>query len=157
MQLLSGGQRAVAIFEAAKGAVVLLVGFGLLSLAHRDVQQLAERLVLHTHLNPASHYPHIFIDMAGHLNNVHLVLIAAGAAAYSLLRFFEAYGLWYGRHWAEWLAVVSGAIYVPIEVFEVIKRMTWTSFAVLLGNSAILAFMLYCLFVSRRKKSANKS
>ena len=153
MRLLSSGQRAVAIFEAAKGAIVLLVGFGLLSLAHRDIQHLAERLVLHTHLNPASHYPHIFIDMAAQLNNVHLALIAAGAAAYSLLRFFEAYGLWFGRHWAECLAVVSGAVYVPIEIFEVYERMTLLSVVVLLTNSAILGFMLYCLFTARKNKS----
>jgi len=58
------GVRGIAIIEAIKGLLVLLVGFGLLSLAHRDVEQFAAELVRHAHLNPASHYPHIFIEAA---------------------------------------------------------------------------------------------
>ena len=34
--------RAVAVFEAAKGALVLLAGFGLLRYAHADAQPIAE-------------------------------------------------------------------------------------------------------------------
>ena len=49
------GVRGIAIIEAIKGLLVLLVGFGLLSLAHRDVEQFAAELVRHAHLNPASH------------------------------------------------------------------------------------------------------
>lgn len=148
---LSNGRRTVAFFEATKGVVVILVGFGLLSLAHKDIQQFAETLVLHTHLNPAAHYPHIFIDMAGQLKSTHLLMVAAGAIIYSLLRFIEAYGLWHGRHWAEWFAVISGAVYVPREIFELYEHVSWLSLGVLLVNSAILGFMLYCVSTSNLK------
>ena len=60
----AAGVRGIAIVEATKGLLVLLVGFGLLSLAHRDVEQFAAEPVRHAHLNPASHYPHIFIETA---------------------------------------------------------------------------------------------
>jgi hypothetical protein len=66
---LSGALRTVAVFEATKGALVLLVGFGSLSLVHHDIQQAAEHLIAHTHLNPASRYPHIFIDVANQLKD----------------------------------------------------------------------------------------
>ncbi|SEA60458.1 Predicted membrane protein [Nitrosospira multiformis] len=89
---LSGALRTLAVFEAAKGALVLLVGFDLLSLVHHDIQQAVEHLLAHTHLNPASRYPHIFIDLANQLTNTRLLLIAAGAGAYSLARFIEAMG-----------------------------------------------------------------
>ena len=58
---LSGALRTVAVFEAAKGALVLLVGFDLLSLVHHDIQQAAEHLLARTHLNPASRYPRILL------------------------------------------------------------------------------------------------
>src|SRR2546426_10052227 len=99
---LLDGIRAIALFEAAKGAVVLLAGFGLLGLLNRDVQAMAERFVKFTHLNPASKYPHIFLDAASRVTNAQLWLLAVGAAAYSIVRGFEAYGLWKGRAWAEW-------------------------------------------------------
>ena len=39
------GVRTVAIFEGAKGLIVLVAGFGLLSLIHRDVQAVAESVI----------------------------------------------------------------------------------------------------------------
>jgi hypothetical protein len=40
--------RTVALIEASKGTLVLLVGFGLLSLAHHDAQRIAEQWVAHS-------------------------------------------------------------------------------------------------------------
>jgi hypothetical protein len=50
------GLHIVALFEAAKGLLVLLVGFELLTFIHKDIHEAAMRLVKHIHLNPASHY-----------------------------------------------------------------------------------------------------
>ena len=58
------GIRVVALFEAAKGAVVVMAGLGLLALIHRDAQAVAEEIVRHLHLNPVKHLPHIFLDAA---------------------------------------------------------------------------------------------
>src|SRR5262249_34706988 len=86
------GLRVVAIFEAAKGLVVLLAGFGLLALVHKDLQVIAEELVSHTHLNPASEFPRIFLDLAARLANVKFWLLAVFAFCYATLRLVEAYG-----------------------------------------------------------------
>lgn len=150
---LSRALRTVALLEAAKGALVLLVGFGLLSLVHDDIQRFAERLIFHAHLNPAARYPRIFIDVANQITDARLLLIAAGAATYALVRFIEAYGLWYARRWAEWFAALSGGIYVPFEIFELYERVTWLSLGALLLNSTIAVFMLYCVFHAAGEKS----
>ena len=152
---LSSALRSVALLEGTKGALVLLVGFGLLSLIHHDVQRFAERLIAHAHLNPAARYPRIFLDLAGQLTDGHLLLIAAGAAAYSIVRFVEAYGLWYARRWAEWFAALSGGVYVPFELFELRERVTWLSVGALVLNIAIVVVMLYCVFHANRENSAN--
>jgi len=113
----SSAIRSVAVLEAFKGVVVMLAGLGILSLVHRNLQDVAANLILHAHLNPASHYPSIFLDTIHDLNNSKLWRYSAGAASYVSLRFIEAYGLWYTKLWAEWLAALSGAFYVstPIE------------------------------------------
>lgn len=146
---LHGTVRAVALLEAAKGALVILAGFGALSLIHRDVQRFAERLVAHLHLNPAKHYPQIFMDAAAHLTDARLWMLAAFAATYGLVRFVEAYGLWLGRRWAEWFAAVSGAIYVPFELYELIHRLTWLSLGALVVNLLVVGLMIHALFRRR--------
>jgi uncharacterized membrane protein (DUF2068 family) len=153
--LWSSALRTIALIEGAKGALVLLVGFGVLSLIHHDVQRFAERLVTHAHLNPAAHYPRIFIEAANQLTDARLLLIAGGAGTYALVRLIEAYGLWYARRWAEWFAALSAGIYVPFEIFELYKRVSWLSLAALLLNSTIVVFMLYSVFHADGDKQAN--
>lgn len=152
---MSGALRTVALLEAAKGVLVLLAGFGVLSLIHHDAQRIAERLIAHAHLNPAAHYPRIFMDVADRLTDTRLQLIAAGAGAYALVRLIEAYGLWHARRWAEWFAALSGGIYIPFEIFELYQRVTWLSLGALMLNSAIVVFMLYSLLRAKAGSQAD--
>ncbi|MEO6876826.1 MAG: DUF2127 domain-containing protein [Opitutaceae bacterium] len=140
------GMRAVAVIEGAKAAIVLLAGFGLLSLIHRDVQSMAERIVRHSHLDPADKYPRIFLDAADKVTDAHLWLLAGFAGLYSLVRAIEAYGLWNERRWAEWFALASSAIYLPVEIYEMWHRFGWIKAAVYLTNVAIVAYMAYALW-----------
>jgi uncharacterized membrane protein (DUF2068 family) len=140
---IEAGVRAVAFFEALKGTLVLVAGFGLLSLVHRDLEDLAERLVQHSHLNPASHYPRVFIEAAARTSDARLRTLAAMAFAYSTVRFVEAYGLWRMRAWAEWFAIISGCVYLPVELYELIERATLIRASVLVVNALIVAYLLY--------------
>ena len=139
------GVRIVAIVEAAKGALVLLAGFGMLTLLHRDVQELAIQFIGKLHLNPSKHYPTIFIDAASHVTDGRLWELAWFALVYSLLRLVEAYGLWLERRWAEWVALISGGIYLPVEVFEVGQKLTWFRVGALVTNLIVVGCMGYAL------------
>jgi uncharacterized membrane protein (DUF2068 family) len=135
------GLKAAAIFEAMKGLLVILAGLGLLAFVHRDAQAFAERLVLHLHLNPARHYPRIFIEAAGRLTDARIWFIATGAFAYSALRFAEAYGLWRARAWAEWIGIVSGGVYLPAEVIALVRRPTILKAILLILNALLVAYL----------------
>jgi uncharacterized membrane protein (DUF2068 family) len=147
----------VALVEAVKGVVVLLAATGVLSLMHRNIYAIAATLVEHTHLNPASKYPRIFLDAASHVQNTRLLLLALGAATYASIRLVEAYGLFHERQWAEVLAAVSGAIYVPFELFELLRRPTWHGFIILLLNLAVVAVMVRALSLRRRAAAAENA
>lgn len=137
--------RLIALFEATKGVLVLMAGLGLLSLLHKDLQDLAVRLVRHSHLNPASHYPQIFINAASNLHDARLMTLAAGAAAYASIRLFEAYGLFADKAWAEWLAAGSGAVYMPFELLHLVRHPNALAAVLLLANGAIVAVMVNAL------------
>ena len=142
--------RAIALFEGAKGAVVLLAGFGLLSLIHRDVEHVANEVVRHMHLNPARHYPQIFLHAAARVTDRSLWWLSAGALAYCAVRFVEAYGLWRQRTWAEVFAAASGAIYMPFEIARLVRGEKLVPAIAFALNVAIVAFMLYALWSRRR-------
>jgi uncharacterized membrane protein (DUF2068 family) len=135
--------RAVAIFELAKGLVVLLLGFGVVSLVHRDAWDAAENLLRWLHVSPEHHYAQVFLNLADNVTDAKLWAVAAGAAAYSVIRFIEAYGLWHARAWAEWFALIAGALYLPFEVYELVRRPNALHAGVLAANLAIVLYMLF--------------
>lgn len=142
---LVDGIRAIAVLEAVKGVIVLAAGLGLLGLLHHDVAAVAEQFLRFSHLNPASKYPRIFLEAAAQVTDARLWWLAAGAGAYAVVRFVEAYGLWCGRAWAEWLALVGGALYVPVEIYHLAHGFSWLKVAVLGTNLAVVAYMAYAL------------
>jgi uncharacterized membrane protein (DUF2068 family) len=153
MQLRSG-VRAVAVLEAAKGALVLAVGLGLLSLLHKDVEDAGERIVQHLHMNPARHYPQVFLKAAENLTDGRIMLLAAGAATYAVLRLVEAYGLWRDRRWAEWLSALSGGIYIPFEIVHLRHHPTGLSWGALVVNVLVVLLMCVVLWRSKGRRPA---
>lgn len=137
--------RAVALFEAGKGALVVVAGVGVLPLLHRNAQGIADALVAHLHLNPAKHYPHVLLDAVTRFEDTRVSILAGLALAYAGLRFAEAYGLWRARRWAAWLAALSGGIYIPFELVHLAHRVTWLSLAALGVNMVVVGFMIYLL------------
>jgi len=146
---IARGVRTVALFEGLKGTLVFIAGFGLLSLVHRDVQAAAEHIVRHLHLNPARHYPRIFIESAGNINDAELRSLAALACIYGVVRFIEAYGLWQKMAWAEWFAIVSGSVYLPFEAYEIFEHVTWTRVIIFLVNTFIVGYLVYVRLLNR--------
>lgn len=149
MQTIDRGVRLIALFEAFKGGLVLVVGLGLLSLVHRDIETLAMDLMRYLQIDPTRHYPQAVLAAASHVDAARLYLLAALAFGYALLRFVEAWGLWHMRTWGEWLAILSGGIYLPFELYEVFQEVTWLRVGVLLVNAAVVAYLVRVRLVSR--------
>ena len=144
------GLRVVAVFEGAKGGLVLVTGLGLLAFIHRGLHNAAEEVVRHLHLNPARHYPRIFLDAADRVTDTQLWLLALAAFLYSVVRFIEALGLWHRKRWAAWFGALSGGIYIPVELFELAHRLSWVKLGVLSVNLAIVAYLVYELMIHGR-------
>lgn len=128
---------------------MLIAGFGLARAIGGDAGEFAEHLVHRLHLNAAKRFPRIFIDLANNLSDAQLWALAALALTYSLFRFAEAYGLWLGRRWGEWVAAVSGGIYVPVEIYELTRGISAVKVAALILNALIVAYMCYLLLRRR--------
>ena len=142
---LQKGIHAVAIFEAVKGALVLAVGFGLHRLLHKDAHMIACEFITHIHLNPVQKYPKIFIHLADNISDSKLWFFASLALIYSAFRFIEGYGLWKEKTWAEWLAVVSGTIYLPVEIYEIWVKISFVRIFALAANIVVVGVVAYVL------------
>lgn len=148
------GVRTVATVEFTKGIIVILAGLGVFSMRHKDLWGVTESLLEFFHLNPHRHYVGVFIALIDRVGDVRLWKIATVAAVYVTLRFVEAYGLWNIRPWAEWLAFASGAIYIPFEAADLIRRPTWFRLLIIVVNVGIVLYMLMLRLEARQKRRA---
>src|SRR5258708_25931898 len=144
--------RAVALFEFFKGTFVMLMGFCALALVHKDVWLYAESLLALFHINTDRRSAQMFLDFADNVTDARLWAAAQIAFSYSMLRFTEAFGLWKGRTWAEWVALVSGALLLPLEVRELMRGITALRIALLVGNLTVVLYMLYVIRTNRRER-----
>jgi uncharacterized membrane protein (DUF2068 family) len=143
------GVRTIALLEAGKGAMALLAGSGLLLLWNANLQEVGDELLRHLHLNPGRLQGNVLWRALTNSGNDHLHLLALGVLCYALVRFTEATGLWFDRRWAEWLGVLSGGIYVPFEIRELVHRPGLLSFTLLALNLLIVAYL--SLRLARRR------
>lgn len=143
--------RTVAVLEAAKGVLVTCLGLGLVSLSHRHLglESVAENLLYVLHIDPGWHISKIFLAAAARLGDTNLLMLAAIAAAYSMLRFVEGYGLWTGRVWAQWIALISGIMYLPLEIYELIRKPALAKWIILLINLAIVVYIAWLRSLGR--------
>jgi uncharacterized membrane protein (DUF2068 family) len=142
--------RSIALFEAAKGLLVLAAACGLLSLRHTDLHAATDAFLLRHGIDPERHYTRLFIESVAKATNHHVGEIAALGFAYALIRLVEAYGLWQGKHWAEWFAVISAGIYLPLEVLHFAHHATLLSAGVIFFNIVIILYLGKLLNQQRR-------
>ena len=150
------GLRAVASIEAFKGVLAILLTVCLLLLLHKDVEQIVEDMLDALHIGTEHAFSHALLHMAHNMTDGRLWAIAAGALAYAVVRFIESYGLWNRRVWAEWFALLSGALYIPLEITKAIEHPDTIHILVLLVNIVIVLYMLWVRLSSWRRSASGK-
>ena len=72
-----------------------------------------------------------------------LSLLVWGILAYGALQLLEGVGLWMLKRWGEYVAVVGTSLFIPVEVHELLDRVTVLRVLALLVNVFAVAYLLY--------------
>src|SRR5262249_47678512 len=139
------GLRGVAIFEAGKGLLAIAAAIWVITLLHKDMQDVAEHMLQLLHINPDRHLYQWPLRAVRGVSRRRLCVIVCLILGFAVIRFVEATGLWLESEWAEWFAFVSGGLYVPFEIYRLIRRPTpikWTILAINLLIVICLGWLL---------------
>src|SRR5512146_3480931 len=135
------GLRTVATIEAVKGILALGVAVLLVTLAHKDLYEVAEHLTDALHIDPEGRLSGLLFTAADRATQTGLWIFTFGVIAYAAVRFTEAYGLWHERDWAEWFALLSGALYLPWEIIAIVHHSDLLRWGILIINIFIVLYM----------------
>ncbi len=136
------GLALIAVFKLVKGALLLLVGVGLLKLMHAEIATLFSRLIEALHLNADSRIIHALVLKVDALQPHSVLVVALVSLGYAGMLLLEGVGLWLERSWAAYLTVISTSLLLPFELYEVIDRMSILRVGVLLLNLVIVLYLV---------------
>ncbi|WP_207759640.1 DUF2127 domain-containing protein [Xanthomonas prunicola] len=138
----------IALLEAVKGTLALLAATGLELLGPLPLQNAVITLIRRFNLDPEhGALPSLLKTISP--DAVHLA--AAAMLAYGLLHVVEAWGLWRAKAWASVLGCLSAAIYLPFDIYAIVRHPGWTAWAVLAINLIVVGVLARDL-VRRRQR-----
>ena len=120
----------------------MTAGVAALYLAGHDAGQTLARWVAHLHLDPGSHWIDRPLAAALALDPRSLRAIGVGTFVYAAVFLTEGVGLLLRRHWAEYLAVIATASFLPLELYELIHRVRPTRVVIVAANLAIVVYLI---------------
>lgn len=131
----------IACFKLFKGAMLVAVGIGALSLLHHDVAEMLLSIVDALRVDPDNHFLRALIAGIGPVSDADLRHLGIGTLVYSGLFFTEGIGLWLEKRWAEYLTLAATLSYIPLEIYELARRLTIPRVLVIVVNVAVVAYL----------------
>jgi uncharacterized membrane protein (DUF2068 family) len=138
----SRGLWLIAAFKLVKGLGLLILAIGALKLLHKDVAAEAERWINLLRFDPHNHYIEKLLAKLGMIDERRLEELSVGTFFYAGLFLTEGIGLALRKRWAEYLTIVSTASLLPLEIYELAKRLTAGRIVLLLINIAVVAYLV---------------
>lgn len=132
----------IALFKLLKGVLLVMVAIGALRLLHKDVSAVVMHWIDYFRVDPDNQFIHRIIVRSFGIQAKQLKEISAGTFFYAGILLTEGTGLLMRKHWAEWFTVISTAVFIPLEVYEIVHRFTWMRVGVLLVNVAIVWYLV---------------
>jgi uncharacterized membrane protein (DUF2068 family) len=139
------GLHVIALLEASKAVLALLAATGLEVLGPQPLRDGVNALIRRFSLDPDHGTLPSLLNM---INPDAVHLAAAAMIGYGLLHLVEAWGLWRARAWASWLGCLTAALYLPFDVFAIVRHPGWPSWTIL----AINLLVVYVLARDLRKR-----
>ncbi len=127
------------VFFLTLAVLLVLLEIGLPAL-QRDAQTL---LPLLDQTRGGQQFFSQWLDRLINLDGGHVWILAAMSLGYAVLEAVEAFFLWQGKRWAEYLTVVATAAFLPLEIYELINKASALKVAAMAVNLAILAYLIW--------------
>jgi uncharacterized membrane protein (DUF2068 family) len=138
----SRGLLLIAAFKLLKGFLLLAIGVGALELVHKDVAAELIRWIDIFRVDPDNIFIHRIFAKFSILSDRQLRELSFGTFFYSALLLTEGIGLALRKRWAEYFTIIVTTSFIPLEVWQIARRVSGPKVLVLLINVAIVAYLV---------------
>jgi uncharacterized membrane protein (DUF2068 family) len=132
----------IAIYKFFHATVFIAVGIGAHRLLHKDIADQIEILARHLRFNPESRLVNFILEKATMVNGRVLDRISFVAFCYAAVTMVEGIGLYLEKAWGEILTLAITASFLPWEIYEIVRRLTWVRVGLLTINILVFIYLL---------------
>jgi uncharacterized membrane protein (DUF2068 family) len=158
----SAGQRhnrllvLIAVYKFLHALLFFAIGFGAHRLLHKDIADQLEILARHLRFNPESRLVIFIFEKASLINDPVLRRIGFLADCYATITLIEGIGLYLEKAWGEFLTLAITASFLPWEIFEIIRRLTWIRVGLLTINILVFLYLLRLVIDRARHRARSR-
>jgi uncharacterized membrane protein (DUF2068 family) len=131
----------IGLFKLVKGVSLLILGFGLLRLLHRDVAEVTQHWIEVLRVDPENRFIHRALMKVFNVTPKQLKELSAGTFLYAAIFLTEGTGLLARKHWAEYMTLISTGLFIPLEIYEIHRHFTMVKLVVTVVNALIVWYL----------------
>lgn len=132
----------IAVYKFLHALLFFAIGMGAQHLLHKNIADQIDLLARHLRFDPESHLVNFILDKAALVNDPLLRRIGFVAYCYATVTLVEGIGLYLEKAWGEFLTLAITASFLPWEIFEVFRRLTWFHAGLLTINIMVFVYLL---------------
>ena len=141
----------IAIFKLAQAVLFIAMGVGLRRLLHKDIGDALDNLVFHLRFNPESRLVNFIYEKAASVDDKMLRRISTVFFLYAAVDLVEGTGLYLEKVWAEFVTLAITASFLPWEIYEVYRKLTWPRVSLLAINALVLLYLAKLIWERQRQ------
>lgn len=132
----------IIIYKALMGSFEMVLAGTFLSFYDSENSEASfSAIAANLNLDKDNRLIHSAIEHAGTLSSGTVLGIGAFVFAIGVVNNVEAIGLHYRQRWAEWLTVVATGVFIPFELYEVLRSISVLKVVILVINIAIVYYL----------------
>jgi uncharacterized membrane protein (DUF2068 family) len=143
---------AIGIWKLVEGALFIILGIGALKLLHKDLVDVVTRFIIDLGRDPEGHFASLILDKVALIDPHRMRQISLAIFAGAGLHLLEGVGLVLRKVWAEYVTLILTASFLPWELFEIIRHVTWLRIVLMLLNIAVVVYLVFYVQMSVRKR-----
>jgi uncharacterized membrane protein (DUF2068 family) len=142
--------KVIAFFKAIRGLIALSVSVAFFLAWQSGSQAAFNNFPVLNQWRTQDSFFYFLSSWLGNITSQQILAIALIALCSGILRWIEGIGIWFNKSWAEALAVVSGSIYIPFEVYTLTQGYSVAVMSILILNCLVVGYLVFVLIRKQR-------
>ena len=147
----------IGVLKLFKALLFILLGFGALRLLHKDLVDSLTHLILALRFDPENHFVNLVLEKVALINPHRLREISVAIFCYAGMDIIEGTGLALEKTWAEYLTLILTASFLPWEVYEMMRHLTWLKIILFGLNVLVVVYLIFHVQGRIRSRSAQSA